>query len=66
MNLITPDYWERSRVKNRLIIAWLVISRLGTGIEENKYYAPVTGTVLEMTVKCGSGRLELVNVIIED
>lgn len=34
---------------------------LETGIEENKYYAAGTGLVLEITVKGGSERLELVD-----
>jgi hypothetical protein len=38
---------------------------LEPGIEENKYYAAGTGLVLEMTVKGGSERLELVDIVTE-
>jgi len=38
---------------------------LEPGIEENKYYVTGTGLVLEMTVKGGSERLELVDIITE-
>lgn len=37
---------------------------LEPGIEENKYYAPGTGLVLEITVKGGSERLELIDIIV--
>lgn len=38
---------------------------LEPGIEENKYYAAGTGLVLEITVKGGSERLELVDIFTE-
>lgn len=38
---------------------------LEPGVEENKYYASGIGTVLEMSIKGGSGRMELVNVTTE-
>jgi hypothetical protein len=38
---------------------------LDPGKEENKYYAQGVGTVLEMSAKGGSGRIELINVTTE-
>lgn len=38
---------------------------LEPGTEENKYYAAGTGLILEMTVKGGSERLELVDIVTE-